>query len=229
MTNWPTEPFIRVNKGTENRHEIDGAIAVALDIDRPGGDYYLMTGPRAGFTVDSEAPGDRIDEWEEVTPVPTAELTELEQAFRGTEMIRRQTSAIQAVTSHLPADGPSQLGVVAEAAKQHDRGVRLSDDGYVARLLRMMPGNTSHPGYTDLLHAAVCSAEHLRWAGFPDPWEETFIEAAYVPLPVSEDSRFSLLVKSIGKFLVTRDPDSATQIGAVALAWAAKITEGGRA
>lgn len=226
MTDWPTKNFIHITRAFDGcKGEIEDKLAF-LDKD---GDYITIGG---GFL--SERAGDRIDEWEEVTPVPTAQLKALDDAWLGnggenTAWLRAVEDAMTPILAALPADKPSQLGVVTEAAKQHDRGVRLSDDGYVARLLRIMPGNTSHPGYTDLLHAARCSAEHLRWAGFPDPWEEIFIEAADVSLPVSEDSQFSLLVKSIGKFLVTRDPDSATQIGAVALAWAAKITEGGRA
>ena len=120
---------------------------------------------------------------------------------------------------------PSALDTVVKYARRDDQGSKVDVDGYVARLLRSMPSDTVRPEYLDLLRIAKESAQHLRWCGFLDPWAEVADEARALTLPKTEDGRFTLLVKRIGAFLVHRDDDTATDIGAAALAWAAQIIE----
>ena len=97
---WPVGPIIRVRRATAfgGRHIRD-----AYAIRDAGGDYLVD-----GATLLRDA-GDRIDDWEEVTPVPTAALKRLQDVFRGVDMTSTLVAALQAVTSHLPADKPSPL------------------------------------------------------------------------------------------------------------------------
>ena len=107
MTNWPTAPLIRIIRGTEYEEPIDGSLAVRED---PGGEYLLVSGPRAKNTVDPVcARTDSIDEWEEVTAVPTAALKRLQDAFRGIDVIESLEPPLLEVLYCLPADKPSAL------------------------------------------------------------------------------------------------------------------------
>lgn len=228
MTNWPDKPLIRIKKGRESHLEVRDAVAAATGIDCLEGDYYMLSGPRAGHTIIHACTSDFIDEWEEVAAVPISALKRLQGAFRGVAggsagLLERGLAAVLEVTSHLPADKPSSLDTVVNYAKRNDRGSKVDVDGYVARLLRSMPSDTVHPEYLDLLRIAKESAQHLRWCGFLDPWAEIADEAGTLTLPETEDGRFTLLVKRIGAFLIHRDDDTATDIGAAALAWAAQI------
>lgn len=112
MTNWPNKPLIRIIRGTEYEEPIDGSLAVQED---PGGEYLLVSGPRAKNTVDPVCTRtDSIDEWEEVTAVPTAALEEFKEAWKGFGMYdpdysQRVTDAITSILACLPADKPSPL------------------------------------------------------------------------------------------------------------------------
>lgn len=221
MTNWPDKPLIRIVRGREYDEPVSDVLAA-----RSGDDEYLLaTGPRAGNSILHKASSDDIDEWEEVTAVPTAALKRLQGAFRGVDVIDSLEPPLLEVLSCLPADKPSPLDTVVKYAKRDDRGSKVDVDRYVARLLRSMPSDAEHPEYLDLLRIAVEAAHHLRWCGFLDPWAEIADEAKNLKLPKTEDGRFTLLVKRIGAFLVHRDDDTATDIGAHALAWAAQIIE----
>ena len=97
---WPVGPIIRVRRATAfgGRHIRD-----AYAIRDAGGDYLVD-----GATLLRDA-GDRIDDWEEVTPVPTAALKRLQDAFRGIDVIESLEPPLLEVLSHLPASKPSAL------------------------------------------------------------------------------------------------------------------------
>lgn len=221
MTNWPTAPLIKVVRGREYDEPVHDGLAA-----RTGDDEYLLaTGPRAGHSILRKASSDDIDEWEEMTAVPTAALKRLQDAFRGIDVIESLEPPLLEVLSHLPSDKPSPIDTVVKYAKRDDCGSKVDTDRYVARLLRSMPSDTVHPEYLDLLRIAEDAVQHLRWCGFLDPWAEIADEAGALTLPKTEDGRFTLLVKRIGAFLVHRGDDTATDIGAAALAWAAQTIE----
>lgn len=127
---WPVGPIIRVRRATAfgGRHIRD-----AYAIRDAGGDYLVD-----GATLLRDA-GDRIDDWEEVTPVPTAALKRLQDVFRGVDMTSTLVAALQAVTSHLPADKPSALDRAVTRVKETKTvAPRLSDfdpEGRLALLL----------------------------------------------------------------------------------------------
>lgn len=223
MANWPTATLIRIIRGEEGAYPIRNTLAT-----RDG--YIVASGSRAGNSISRDYETDSIDEWEEVTAVPTAALEEFKEAWKGFGMYdadgsQRVADAITSILSHLPADKPSPIDTVVKYAKRDDHGSKVDVDRYVARLLRSMPSDTVCPEYLDLLRIAEDAVQHLRWCGFRDPWAEIADEAGALTLPKTEDGRFTLLVKRIGAFLVHRDDDTATDIGAAALAWAAQIIE----
>lgn len=116
MSTWPDKPLIRVVRGREYDEPVRDVLAT-----RSGDDEYLLaTGPRAGNSILRKASSDDIDEWEEVTAVPTAALKRLQDAFRGVDMISTLVAAIQDVTSHLPADKPSALDRAVTRVKDAD-------------------------------------------------------------------------------------------------------------
>lgn len=216
---WPTEPFIRITRGSDGiRGDLAGEYAVR---DRDG-DYCILG--RGALVAGTS---DRIYEWEEVTAVPTAALKHLQDMFRGVELSVNRLDALEKVLSYLPPDKPGAIDTAVKYAKRDDRGLGVDVDCYVARLLRSMPGDAKHPEYLDLLRIAKEAAQHLRWRGVPEPWDEITDEAKYLELPEARDGRFTLLVKQIGAFLVDRGQDTAASIGAVALSWAAEILQNG--
>nr|DAF97211.1 MAG TPA: hypothetical protein [Siphoviridae sp. ctksc2] len=221
MTDWPDKPLIRVLDGEVNEDGVADELAYHVGDEA----YALISEEHMDQTIVRKAYGDMIVKWEEVTAVPTAALKRLQDAFRGVDVIDSLEPPLLEVLSCLPADKPSPLDTVVKYAKRDDQGSKVDVDRYVARLLRSMPSDAEHPEYLDLLRIAVEAARHLRWCGFLDPWAEIADEAKNLKLPKTEDGRFTLLVKRIGAFLVHRDDDTATDIGAHALAWAAQIIE----
>ena len=109
MTNWPTAPIIHVIKGSIHGSPIDGKFAVRAPHGGYGIDTHFL--PQGYF-------GARIDEWEDVTPVPTAALKRLQQAFRGVDVIESLESPLLEVLSYLPADKPSPLGRAVTRVKE---------------------------------------------------------------------------------------------------------------
>ena len=96
--NWPTAPLIRViSARTSSGKEIRSTYALRYR----DGDYRL-----AGRWLTRD---DSLDEWEEVTAVPTAALKHLRHVFLGVELPLTQFAAIQQVVSHLSANKPSAL------------------------------------------------------------------------------------------------------------------------
>ena len=100
MTSWPTAPLIRIIHGEISGKPITNKIATRTE----KGNFAV-----ANRLCINNYDGDSIDEWEEVTAVPTAALKHLQDVFRGVDMISTLVAALQAVTSHLPADKPSAL------------------------------------------------------------------------------------------------------------------------
>ena len=115
MSNWPTVPLIRIIKGYDSGRLKEDVIAFRYG----GGSNYR--GPDCCIIKDNIR--DRIDEWEEVTVVPTAALRDLLEAWRGAggdnlNWLRNVEDAMDPILSCLPADKPSAL----------DRAVTLVKD-----------------------------------------------------------------------------------------------------
>jgi hypothetical protein len=116
MTNWPDKTLIRIVRGREYDEPVSDVLAA-----RSGDDEYLLaTGPRAGNSILHKALSDDIDEWEEVTAVPTAALKRLQGAFRGVDVIESLEPPLLEVLSCLPADKPSPLDRAVTRVKDAD-------------------------------------------------------------------------------------------------------------
>lgn len=127
-------------------------------------------------------------------------------------------------------EGPAARAV--EGASRLDRGTRLDDHGYTARLLSAVPPGSRYPGYGNLLEVAAASAGHLRWLDLPDPWDpwpvlDEEAAEAYRRLAGQTDAeRLDELALEIGTWLTDGGEPATIAIGACALAWAAALREG---
>lgn len=119
---WPTVPLIRVIRGYDLGELKENMIAARAD---DSGNYI---GARCVFT--READRDSIDEWEEVTAVPTAALKELRKAWHGDGEytpvgLKTLGDAMDPILSCLPADEPGALDQAVTRVK--DIGGRMID------------------------------------------------------------------------------------------------------
>ena len=122
MTNWPTAPLIRIIRG-----KVDGdEIANELAAHRSNGEYVLFSEKHWYWTAAANCYDDSIDEWEEVTVVPTAALKRLQQALRGVNVIKSLEPPLLEVLSYLPADKPSPLDRAVTRVKDI-KGARMID------------------------------------------------------------------------------------------------------
>lgn len=223
MSDWPTSPIIRIIKGTEYDCEISNTLAIR----KSNGDYLLIDGPRTCRIIVHGMDCDSIDEWEEITFIPTAALKRLQDASRGIDGIESLEPPLLEVLSYLTADKLNPIARAAKAAEEYDSGETLDAKCYTNRLLRVAGEDDAYPSLSALLAVVGSSIEHLRHVGFMDPWGEVLIEAADVTLTSDPYSSFTLFAKQIGRFLASEESDAAALVGAVALAWAAQIIENG--
>lgn len=140
MLTWPDKPLIRIIRGREFKEPIDGSLAVQED---PGGGYLLVSGPRAKNTVDPACTRtDSIDDWEEVTVVPSASLKRLQDEFRGASISERRLAALLEVTSSLKQPAPSPLNQAVARVSNLLEGPRTlldtSPEGYLSQLSRYL-------------------------------------------------------------------------------------------
>jgi len=101
MTDWPTAPLIKVVRGRDPGELKENMIAARID---DTGNYI---GARCVFA--SEVDRDSIDEWEDVTAVPTAALKRLRDERGRATSPHNLRAAIDDVLESLPADKPSAL------------------------------------------------------------------------------------------------------------------------
>jgi hypothetical protein len=116
VSNWPTVPLIRIIKGYDSGRLKEGVIAFRYG----GGSNYR--GPDCCIIKDNIR--DRIDEWEEVTPVPTAALKRLQNEFRRINVIKSLEPALLEVLSYLPATTAGAISrAVTDAQNVGARGI----------------------------------------------------------------------------------------------------------
>lgn len=236
MTNWPDKPLIRIIRGAEYEEPIDGSLAVRED---PGGEYFLVSGPRAKNTVDPTcALTDSIDEWEEVTFVPTAHLKELKEAWHGDGEytptgLKTLGDAMGPVLSCLPDDEPGALDQAVTRVK--DIGGRMIDakstqEERLSLLLDALATVQSAARKTAPLTmvARICA----DWANLENPHSDGLaaIRSRAEGNPVRAD--FIVLSSFIGDISKSLDDRTSSgprgdliEMGWYALAWAAQTIE----
>lgn len=103
---WPIAPIIRIDKGMLRGNDISGTTATLSDVDDPEFGYYLLDGPKQGFTICEDVVGESIIAARPCMAVPTSDPVALWAAFIGVELTNFQHAVTQKVFAHLPATGP---------------------------------------------------------------------------------------------------------------------------
>ena len=220
MTNWPTAPLICIKRGLKIQEEIRDALAIR----NTNGNYMTQK-----HTLYSTGAYNVIDEWEDVTPVPTAALKHLRDVFLGVELPLTQFAAIQQVTSRLPADKPTPLDQAA-AMVEDMGGPTISAETLPAdRLSLILDALASVQGATRkaaplAMFARIC----VDWANVADKRSDS-LEAARRKADALSISHDFIVLSTLVADVITamgenfsphRDLIDAT---AYALAWAARI------
>ena len=97
MVTYPTSPLIIITNGYIDEDSIAGSVATPVDIDYPEGDYYLITGAKAGFTV---SPGKGFTTWEDATAAQNTTLERVCDAFQGAELTEEQDISIELLKAY---------------------------------------------------------------------------------------------------------------------------------
>lgn len=100
MTNRPTGPLIRIDKGEYCGTDISGTTATLADVDDPEYGYYLLDGPRAGYTIQEDFMGEAISAWHPCMAVPNDVIDKLHAAFYDMDMTEQQREAFQALETY---------------------------------------------------------------------------------------------------------------------------------
>lgn len=224
-SNWPDKPLIRIIRGNFGDKDVSGGLALMT----PAGNY------RAGKSnVIANDRDDHIDEWEEVTPVPTAALKRLQNAFRGIDVIKSLEPPLLEVLSHLPADKPSALDqVVTDVESTGAQGIleTFSTDDRIALLLNAV--DNVHTGTYPRYRLAWVVRIAYTWADLADPDLDALADirscaASLLETGPLEDPSIIPIARSAGlvaeriahKGLLR---EALVDLGAYALAWAAEI------
>jgi hypothetical protein len=225
--NWPVAPLIRIKRGLKIQEEIRDELAIR----NTNGSYMTQK-----YTLYSTGAYNVIDEWEDVTPVPTAALKHLRDVFLGVELPLTQFAAIQQVVSHLPADKPSPLDRAADLARKL-KGPRVTPDDTTSRRLAILLEAIS------FTHASPCKEAELTeiartcadWLYIMNPnrvgLDDIETSAREIDrIPDDEENRYmSLTYRFAQAATLIGEGDHGGQeimeLGAYALAWAAQIIE----
>ena len=228
MTNWPTAPLIHIIDGHQARSwEVAGVLAFR-NLD---GDYYI---PGRGRL--SVGDGDRIDEWEEVTAVPTAALRDLLEAWRGAggdnlNWLRNVEDAMGPVLSCLPDDEPGALDQAVTRVK--DIGGRMIDakstqEERLSLLLDALASVQSAARKTAPLTmvARICA----DWANLENPRRDSLEASRERNKVLSDPGSFIVLSALVGDVTTALCDNFSPRhdlidAGAYALAWAAQTIE----
>ena len=231
MTNWPTAPLIHITKGSVGYSDIKNVIAVPATIGTPTDGYYIVTGESAGRSVLPNFNDDSIDEWEEVTAVPTAALKHLRDVFLGVELPLTQFAAIQQVVSHLSADKPSALDRAVTMVEDMGGPMISAETLPADRLSLLLDALASVQSATRkaaplAMVARIC----VDWANLENPRRDS-LEATRERTKVLSDSGSFIVLSALVGDVTTALCDNFSprhdliDAGAYALAWAAQIIE----
>lgn len=228
MANWPDKPLIRIIRGNIGDKDVSGCLALMT----PTGNY--RTGKYIGIANDSD---DRIDEWEEVTAVPTAVLRDLKEAWRGTggenlKWLRNVEDAMDPVLSCLPADKPGPLDQAVTRVKDIEGGRMIdADSTQEERLSLLLDALATVQGAARktaplTMIARICA----DWANVEEPYCDALREIA--GRAESDPARIGFvgLAAFAGDIAASLDDgtnggprNDLLEMGHHALAWAAQI------
>ena len=228
MTNWPDKELIRIIR----RQSSGEAITVRIAMRTHRGNY--ATGHRLCL---NDFNGDSIDECEEVVAVPIHKLKHLRDTFIGVELPWRQHAALQEVFTHLPADKNKFLNQAANLARGLE-GPRIEPEDTTPRriaiLLEVIAFIHASPTKEDELTelARTCA----DWLYLMDPTRvglddmETSARTTN-SIPDDDDEKRYMALTCLFARAATLLGDGGhgrqelLDLGAYALAWAARVLE----
>lgn len=228
MANWPDKSLIRIIKGYDSGKLREDIIAFKCK----GGNSYRGD----NCHIVRGYPRDSIDEWEEVTAVPTAALKRLQDAFRGIYVIESLEPPLLEVLSHLPADKPNALDRAAALARKL-KGPRVTPDDTTSRrlaiLLEAISFTHASPSKVDELTEIARTCADWLYIMNPNHVGLDDIETSAKEIdriPDDEENRYmSLTYRFAQAATLIGEGDHGGQeimeLGAYALAWAAQIIE----
>lgn len=228
MTNWPDKPLIRIIKGYDSGRLREDVIAFRYG----GGSNYR--GPDCCIIKDNLR--DRIDEWEEVTAVPTAALKRLQGAFRGIDVIESLEPPLLEALSHLPADKPSPLDRAATRVKDAGGPMISGGDSSENRLSLLFDALASIAVATNkAAPLAVVARICVDWADLVDPDRDALADirscaADLLGAGDLEDPSIIHMARSAGLVAgrIAHEAllrEALIDLGTYALAWAAQTIE----
>ena len=226
MSNWPDKPLIRIVRGYAfgGRHICNEYALRTADGD------YLIDGERLESPTGVDS-GDRIDEWEEVTAVPTAALKRLQGAFRGIDVIKSLEPPLLEVLSYLPADKPSALDQAVTRVKDEGGPMISEGDSTDNRLSLLFDALASIPiATTKAAPLTTVARICVDWANIEEPYCDALREIA--GRAGSDPARIGFvgLAAFAGDIAASLDDgtnggprNDLLEMGHYALAWAAQI------
>ena len=228
--NWPTAPLIKVVRGREYDEPVRDVLATRSRDDK----YLLATGPRAGNSIFRKAPSDSIDEWEEVTAVPTAVLKRLQDAFRGVDVIESLEPPLLEVLSHLPADKPSPIDRAVTRVKDIVGGRMIDADTLPADRLSLLLDALATVQSAARKTAPLTMVTRIcaDWANLEEPHCDALREIAGKAKSDPTRINFVGLTGFVGDIAASLDDgtnggprNDLLEMGHHALAWAAQTIE----
>lgn len=232
MTNWPDKPLIRINRGKVDGDEIVNELAA----NRGDNEYVLFSTKHWHWMAAANCDMDSIDEWEEVTAVPTAALEDFKAAWKGFGMYdpddsQRVTDAITSVLSCLPADKPSALDRAVTRVKDADGRMidaKSTQEDRLSLLLDALASVQSAARKTAPLTmvARICA----DWANLENPRRDSLEAARERTKVLSDPGSFIVLSALVGDVTTALCDNFSPRhdlidVAAYALAWAAQTIE----
>ena len=229
MTNWPTAPLIRVIRG-----KVDGTtIAEKIAMRTAEGNYAI--GNRICLDDYSH---DGIDEWEEVTAVPTAALEDLKKAWHGDGEytptgFKTLGDAVDPILSYLPANKPSPLDLAVTRVKDAGGPMISGGDSNENRLSLLLDVLASITVATNKAAPLVTVARIcVDWANVEEPHCDALREIAGRAKSDPTRIDFVGLTGFVGDIAASLDDgtnggprNDLLEMGHYALSWAAEIIE----
>ena len=223
MSNWPTVPLIRIIKGYDSGRLKEGVIAFRYG----GGSNYR--GPDCCIIKDNIR--DRIDEWEEVTAVPTAALKRLRDAFRGIDVIKSLEPPLLEVLACLPADKPTALDRAVTRVKDAGGPMISGGDSSENRLSLLFDALASIAVATNkaaplAMVARIC----VDWANLENPRRDSLEAARERTKVLSDPGNFIVLSTLVGDVTTALCDNFSPRhdlidVATYALEWAAQTIE----
>ena len=228
MSNWPTVPLIRIIKGYDSGRLKEDVIAFRYG----GGSNYR--GPDCCIIKDNIR--DRIDEWEEVTVVPTAALRDLLEAWRGAggdnlNWLRNVEDAMDPILSCLPADKPSALDRAVTLVKDAGGPMISRGDSSENRLSLLLDALASIAVATNkAAPLAVVARICVDWANLENPSRDSLEDARERTKVLSDPGSFIVLSTLVGDVTTALCDNFSPRhdlidVATYALEWAAQTIE----